>query len=198
MNIAPNNTVPNLFILIFPWGSGPLRRLDLPIRSARETLRPFQLRILFHQLLQAEARELYRNLGFFAFPFALVDRAFPILRMAHSPPWPEAALARRLLNRRCFGQRKFLSPAGKELRNVFDRVVRARRSCRLRWPRGVPAIVATPHRALILIFIRIMSSACVGAGAPARSAERTSAPSPRPQLLDQVHRNFFEEPRGPT
>src|SRR5208282_2545459 len=86
-----------------------------------------QLRILLYQLLQAEARELYRNLGFFAFSFSLVDRALAIFRMAHLLPGAESALASRLFDRR-LGNAEFLSPRGKELGDVLDGVIGHSRS----------------------------------------------------------------------
>ena len=85
---------------------------------------PLQLGILLHQLLQAEAWKLYRNLGFFAFSFALVNGSFPVLRMPDSLPRAESALARGFLDR-SFRDGKLLAPAGKELGDVLDGVVGA-------------------------------------------------------------------------
>src|SRR5580658_7910677 len=59
----------------------------------------FQLGIPLHQLLQTEARELYRNLGVFPIAFALIDRPFPIFRMLHLLPRTESPSAFRLLRR---------------------------------------------------------------------------------------------------
>src|SRR5208282_3030527 len=81
-----------------------------------------QLRVLLHQLLQSEARELYRNLSFFAFSFSLVDRPFAIFGMPHLLPGAESALAGRLFHPR-FRDGKFLAARGKELGNVLDGVV---------------------------------------------------------------------------
>jgi hypothetical protein len=58
-----------------------------------------QLRVLFHQLLQAEARELYRNLGLFAVAFALIDRALSIFRMLDFLSRAKSAAAFWCLNR---------------------------------------------------------------------------------------------------
>src|SRR5262252_418341 len=82
-----------------------------------------QLRILLHQLLQAEAWKLYRNLGFFAFSLALVHRSFAVLRMPHPLSRTKSALPRRLFHRRRFRHRKLLPPAREEFRNVLDRVI---------------------------------------------------------------------------
>src|SRR5678815_3563110 len=56
---------------------------ELEARS-QKLLYPFQLGILLHQLLQTEARELYRNLGIFTFSFALVHRAFAIFAVSYT------------------------------------------------------------------------------------------------------------------
>src|ERR1700679_748600 len=72
------------------------------------SLRALQLRILLHQLLQAEARKLYSNLGFFAFSFSLVDRSFAIFGMANLLAGPESAPSGGLFDRG-FRQGKLLS-----------------------------------------------------------------------------------------
>src|ERR1700719_4922991 len=74
-----------------------------------------ELGILFHQLLQAEAWKLYRNLGFFAFSFALVDRPFAIFRMPYPLPRTKAALACRLLDGRRFPDRELFAASREEL-----------------------------------------------------------------------------------
>src|ERR1039458_5578505 len=81
-----------------------------------------QLRVLLHQLLQAEARKLYSNLGFFAFSFPLIDRAFAIFGMANFLAGAESALAGGLFERR-FRHGEFLAAAGEELGYVFDGIV---------------------------------------------------------------------------
>ena len=83
---------------------------------------PFQLRVLLYQLLQSEARELYRNLGIFTFSFALIDRAFAIFGMADFLPGAESFLALWLFYGH-FGKAELLSPRGEELGNVVDGVV---------------------------------------------------------------------------
>ena len=65
---------------------------------------------------------MYRNLGFFAFSFALVNRSFAIFWMADLLAWAESALAGGLFDRR-FGDGEVLTAAGEELRDVFDGVV---------------------------------------------------------------------------
>ena len=67
----------------------------------------FQLGVLLYQLLQAEARKLYRNLGFFAFSFALIDGAFAIFWMANLLAGAKSALAGGLFHRR-FREGNFL------------------------------------------------------------------------------------------
>src|SRR3954468_12186247 len=81
-----------------------------------------QLGVFLHQLLQAEAWKLYRNLGFFAFSFALVDGSFAIFRVPHSLSRTESSLTGRLLDRR-FRNAELLPAAGEEFGDVFDRVV---------------------------------------------------------------------------
>src|SRR5258706_15966590 len=74
-------------------------------------LRPFQLGVLLHQLLQTEARELYRNLGIFPISFALIDRSFAIFRVLDLLSGTKSALAGRLFDRQ-FRDVKFLSARG--------------------------------------------------------------------------------------
>src|SRR5580704_12712477 len=83
-----------------------------------------QLGILLHQLLQAEARKLYRNLGFFAFTFALVDGSFAVFGMADLLSGAESALAGGLFDLR-FGDAELLAAAGEELGDILDGVVGA-------------------------------------------------------------------------
>src|SRR5437667_1678756 len=93
---------------------------DFPItKLPNQALRFLQLRILFHQLLQAEARELYRNLGLFAFSFALIDCSFAIFWMPHFLPGTKSSPTFRLLNRQ-LGNGELPPARGKELRNVID------------------------------------------------------------------------------
>src|ERR1700691_4831488 len=120
----------------------------------REVLGALQLRVLLHQLLQAEARKLYSNLGFFAFSFPLVDRSFSILRMANFLAGTESALTGGLFWKR-FRDREFLAAAGEELGDVLDGIVR------LRWNRGLlagcPDAGTLPGRALIFVFVGIVN-----------------------------------------
>ena len=85
-----------------------------------------QLGVLLHQLLQAEAWKLYRNLGFFAFSFTLVDGSLAVFGMTDSLSRTKSALARRLFDRSGFGSAEFFAAAGEELGDVLDRVVGAR------------------------------------------------------------------------
>src|SRR4029077_20191404 len=92
------------------------------MRFQISNLRPLQLGVLLDQLLQAEARELYRNLGFFAVSFALVDGSFAIFRMADFLAGAESALACRFFDFD-FGDGELLTSAGEELGDVLDGVV---------------------------------------------------------------------------
>jgi hypothetical protein len=110
----------------FPYLTGTYRYA----RWSKSCSGSLQLGILLHQLLQAEARELYRNLGFFAFSFAQVDRAFAIFRVTDFLAGAESALAGRLFDGR-FRNGKLLAAAGEELGDVLDGVVGAGRGCGL-------------------------------------------------------------------
>ena len=90
--------------------------LDLYLTKRSAAL---QLGILLYQLLQAEARKLYRNLGFFAFPFSLIDSSFAIFGMANLLAGAESALAGGLFERG-FRDGELFAAAGKELRDVLD------------------------------------------------------------------------------
>src|ERR1700680_1532390 len=68
-------------------------RLDSRGGCPYGSLGPLQLGILLHQLLQAEARKLYSNLGFFALSFALIDGSFSVFGMADFLAGRKAALA---------------------------------------------------------------------------------------------------------
>src|SRR5260370_9985472 len=119
---------------------------------------PLQLGILLHQLLQAEARKLYRNLGFFALSFALVDGSFSVFGMADFLAGTKAALARGLFYRG-FRDRALFATRSEELGDVLDRVVGICRRCGFvarsigRDTAGI--IAASPTHALILVFVGI-------------------------------------------
>src|SRR5579872_3480119 len=102
-------------------------------KSLNDSMRSasLQLGILLHQLLQAEAWKLYRNLGFFAFPFALIDRALAIFWMADSLAGTESAFACRFFDRSCLGHGELLAAAGEEFGNVLNRIVGPRSDSRL-------------------------------------------------------------------
>src|SRR5260370_27039743 len=85
-------------------------------------LSALKLGILLHQFLQAEAWKLYSNLGFFAFSFALIDRAFAVFRVAHLLSGAEAALAGGLFYGH-LGDGELLAAGREELSDVLDRVV---------------------------------------------------------------------------
>src|SRR5260370_21005639 len=86
-------------------------------------LSALHLGILLHQFLQAEAWKLYSNLGFFAFSFALIHRAFPIFGVADLLSGAETALADGLFYG-SFGDGQLLAAAGEKLGDVLNRVVR--------------------------------------------------------------------------
>src|SRR6267378_4325724 len=90
-----------------------------PLVLAFLRLNLLQLRVLFYQLLQAEARELYRNLGVFTVSFTLIDGSFAILWVTHFLPRPETFFAPGLFHWH-FGQTKLFPPGSKKLRNIFD------------------------------------------------------------------------------
>src|SRR5579872_56242 len=150
-------------------------------KSLNDSMRSasLQLGILLHQLLQAEAWKLYRNLGFFAFSFALIDRSLAVFRMSHLLSREEPALSRRLFDRLCLGNAELLASAGEKFRDVFDRVVGLRGHGLLRSACVPPVrLSGMPRGALILILIRVMRGvgiARVGTAALGRPAERSSA-----------------------
>ena len=78
--------------------------------------------VFFHQLLQAEARKLYSNLGFFAFSFSLVDRSLAIFWMANLLAGAESAFAGGRFERD-FRNGKLLAASGEKLGDVFDGIV---------------------------------------------------------------------------
>src|ERR1700693_4523044 len=90
-----------------------------------------QLRVLLHQLLQTEARELYRNLRVFPIPLALIDRPFAVFRVLDLLSRTKSALAGRLFDRQLW-ELEFLPTRGKELGDVVDRIVAPHRSSSLR------------------------------------------------------------------
>jgi len=65
---------------------------------------------------------LYRNLGLFAFPFAMIDGSFSILRMPDLLTGPKSPPSLRVFNRH-LRDRKLFSAGGKEFGDVVDRVV---------------------------------------------------------------------------
>src|SRR5436305_5026642 len=151
-----------------------------------------QLGILLHQLLQAEAWKLYRNLGFFAFSLALVDRSFAVFRMTYSLPRTESALTGRRFHRRRFRDAELLAAAGEELGNVLDGVVGARRDSWLRTA-TTAATRIVPRRTLIFVFIRIVRAFAVvrrrtSSRGPPRLRSRQAIPGTGPcdsQLFNQ-------------
>src|SRR5580658_5065584 len=157
---------------------------------------PLQLGILFHQLLQAEARKLYSNLGFFAFSFALVDRPLAIFGMPNLLARPESALAGGLFDRR-FWHTELLPARGKELGNVLDGVVGLGRS------RGLLAAglsrARSPACALVLVFVGVVRVAVVRCGTAPRWTGKSARPhtcsaraAASAQLFNQRCRHFFQ------
>ena len=123
-----------------------------------------QLGILLHQFLQAEARELYRNLGFFAFSFSMVDRSFAVLRMAYLLAGEESALAGGGFDRR-LGDGDLLPARREELGDVFDGVIGLDGGGRLlaAWVgrAAAAACAAFPDCALVFVFVGIVSVPCI-------------------------------------
>src|SRR5277367_4485681 len=159
-------------------------------RPPLRDLCPFQLGILLHQLLQTEARELYRNLGLFTVSFSLVDRPFAIFGMPHLLSGPESFLAFGLFDQR-FQDVEFLSPRGKKLGNVVDGIVAA---SGIRWS---PLRIASRPvgAALIFVLVGVMSLLLrlLGRG---HSCPRGLPLSPRSsQFFHQLRRDFLEKSR---
>src|SRR3954452_1450865 len=99
----------------------------LPNYKITKSLSGFlQLGVLLHQLLQPEAWKLYRNLGFFAFSFPLVDGSLAVFGMADALSGTESALAFWLFDRSGFGNAELCASAGEEFGDVLDRVVGVR------------------------------------------------------------------------
>src|SRR5258706_11439374 len=93
-------------------------------------LRPLQLRVLLHQFLQTEARELYRNLRIFPISFALIDRALAVFRVFDLLSRTEAALACGLLHRQLWPLELFATRC-EELGDIVASIVISHRSSRL-------------------------------------------------------------------
>src|ERR1700733_3500557 len=129
----------------------------------------FQLGILLHQLLQAEARKLYRNLGFFAFSFSLVDGSFAIFGMADLLAGTESAFAGGFCWR-CFGDGELLAAAGKEFGDVLDGVVGLGRGGGF-LPAGLRC-ARPPGCTLVFVFIRIVNVGIMGFGVSPRWTPR--------------------------
>src|ERR1700756_1161579 len=130
----------------------------------------FQLRVFLHQLLQAEARELYRNLGFFTFSFALVHRTLAIFGMADLLSRSESSLTFDVFHLP-FWQLEFAATRGKELGNVVDGVVTLARVRAVLL--GIAA--ASPASALVFVFVRIMRRVVVKALCSMLSWDRRGA-----------------------
>ena len=104
-------------------------------RSNKSKSSALKLRIFLHQLLQTEARKLYRNLGLFTVSFALVNGALAIFRMPHLLSRTKSLLALRPLNRQ-FRQAELLSARCEKLRDVVNGVISLNRG------RGSPLFIA--------------------------------------------------------
>src|SRR5262252_8004604 len=126
-------------------------------------LRPLQLGVLFHQLLQTETRELYRNLRLFPISFPLIDSTLAVFGVADFLAGEESFLAFRLFDRE-FGQIELLAPRGEELGDVVDGVVSLGRSLRL-----LPSRLG-PMGALVFVLVVVMRVQSCGAS-PRRTGE---------------------------
>src|SRR6266851_7960620 len=163
-----------------------------------------QLRILLYQLLQTEARKLYRNLGVFPVPFALIHRPFPIFRVLDLLPGTESPPAFRLL-RHHFRNMELLTPRRKKFRNVVDGVVVRERSRCLRLDPG-----RVPGGTLVFVFVGVVRALPVwrGHSCPRTASRRREcrrgdgcrgSPFPRSaQLLHQLRRHLFQKSRWHT
>src|ERR1700688_4081300 len=139
-----------------------------------EVLSAHQLRVFLNQLLQAEARKLYSNLGFFAFSFSLVDGSFAVFGMANFLAGAEATHAGGRFQRN-FRDGKLLAATGKKLGYVLDGVVG------LGWSRGLLAgcrdAVVLPACALVFVFVGVVSiGGIVGCGATPRWTGKSARP----------------------
>src|SRR5215469_2111978 len=158
-------------------------------RNLKLLLRPLQLRVLLHQLLQTEARELYRDLGLFPISFPLIDSTLAVFGVAYFLAGPESLLAFRLFDRE-FGQVELLAPRGEELGDVVDGVVSLGRSLRL-----LPSRLG-PMCALVFVLVVVMRVQSFGAS-PRRTGEggRPHSFSSGSQFFDQVGGDFLQEAR---
>src|SRR5438105_3884034 len=120
-----------------------------PLVLAFLRLNLLQLRVLLYQLLQAEARELYRNLRLFTVSFTLIDGSFAILWVTYFLPWPETFFTFGFFHWH-FGETELFPSGSKELRHIFDRVV-GLSAIRGSWS----ALLSTPRPAYALVFIFI-------------------------------------------
>src|SRR5450755_613320 len=99
----------------------PFRGWWFPPRGCA-ALSLFQLRVLLYQLLQTEARELYRNLSVFPISFALIHSSFAIFGMFDLLPGAESPLSYGLVSHQ-FRNAKFLAAGRKKIGNVVDGIV---------------------------------------------------------------------------
>src|ERR1039458_10073727 len=156
----------------------PFRAVFLARGSKLAALRLLQLRVPLHQLLQTEARKLYRNLGVFPISFALIDGPFPIFRVLDLLSGMESPPAFGLLGRH-FRNLELLAPRSKELGNVVDGVVALKRTRRLRldprrgpqrarfWHVGVEGLV--PGGALVFVFVGVVRLVWRGHSCPRKA-----------------------------
>src|SRR5579859_409009 len=159
-----------------------------------------QLSVLLHQLLQAEAWKLYRNLGFFAFSFALVDRAFAVFWMADSLAGTKSAFPCRLFDRSHLGHGELLAAAGEEFGDVLNRIVGPRSDSRFCGASVASTwVAAVPRCALIFIFVGIVRTlGIVSSGTSSRgTAEgcRSYTSFARSQFFNERRGHFFQEAR---
>src|ERR1051326_5041295 len=157
-----------------------------------------ELSVLLHQLLQAEAWKLYRNLGFFAFSFALVDRALTVFWMADPLAGAKSALTCGFFDRSRLGHGELLAAAREEFGNVFNRIVGPRSDSRFCGTSIASTwVAAVPRRALVFIFVRIVRAlGIVGSGASSRGTAEGCRSHPsfaRSQFFNERRRHFFQE-----
>src|SRR6266704_1165047 len=129
-------------------------------------LRSLQMRVLLHQLLQSESRELYRNLSGFSFTLSTIDDSFAILRVFHPLSGPESMAACGLLHR-YLGAVELLTTRSKKVGNIVDRIVFGAgipAGFRLGWGSSARRSIRGGHRALIFIFIAVVPVSVIVAG----------------------------------
>src|ERR1035438_2004889 len=109
-----------------------------------------QMRVPLYQLLQTEARELYRNLRIFPISLALIHSSLSKFRVLHLLPGTKSPPARRFLGQQ-LRHIELLAAGRKKFGNVVDGVVVRERSRRL----GLDPC-RIPSSALVFVLVGIV------------------------------------------